>query len=429
MFGKVVSINPHVFVDATASLQPRMEVSRGLNTEPGSAGYTLPNGDYTSSKGDTEGNRRLISSPEGIPILVFPGSARFKFVKARSPAQTDHFLSLNALQSELKPAKPLVGVQGELEYPIFNLGSETGTSLDMGLSPFSIMNDHSTNADVHYWTYLFLRPPLCTVFPLVALLSTILEFVTFPVLLYILAPFVAFLELFLEIWVLSPYRAIIFVADALYPTYVFLGMACITGALLGLVGRYLVRRAVAPPTPPPSEAQDVKRTHTVPQVAMFDVAANSFPPSTSLPRQATCNLPSTPSTAVDRFPSEPSSTRRARSVEKLVTRLISSGFRYMPFELTPIRWVVLRRFRLCEEGKRRLGMTDYEGFSLCADVINAYFAAQYWDPRAGGFEFRILAPRRSFFAFLITGFGNLFALIDCILPVSVDKIIEPVLNN
>ncbi|KAF8143111.1 hypothetical protein K438DRAFT_1784050 [Mycena galopus ATCC 62051] len=287
----------------------------------GSAAYTLSNGDYTSSKGDTERNRRLISSPEGIPILVFPGSARFKFVKACSPAQTDHFLSLNALQSELKP---LVGVQVELEYQIFNLGSETGTSLDDdAVVPDSdagkvliIGHGDFKGPDAVNTLESTVKTPTDSPELARALLSTILELVTFPVLLYILAPFVAFLEPFLEIWVLSPYRAIIFVADALYPTYVFLGTACITGALLDLVGRrYLVRCSVAPPTPPPSEAQDVKRTHTVPQVAMFDVAANSFPPRTSLPCQATCNRPSTASTAVDRFPSEPSSTRRARFVE------------------------------------------------------------------------------------------------------------------
>ncbi|KAF8143114.1 hypothetical protein K438DRAFT_1784053 [Mycena galopus ATCC 62051] len=258
----------------------------------GSATHTLPNGDYTSSKGDTERDRRLIFSPEGIPILVFPGSARFKFVKACwAPAQTDHFLSLNALQSELKPP-----VQGELEYQIFNLGSETGTSLDddavvpdsgagriliIGHGDFkgpdmvntleSTVKTPTDSPELARGTpslkstiaLIFSSALLsCTVSPLIALLSMILELVTFPVLFYILAPFVAFLELFLEIWVFSPYRAIIFVADALYPTNVLLGMACITGALLGLVGRYLVRRAVGPPTPPPSEAQDVKPTHT-----------------------------------------------------------------------------------------------------------------------------------------------------------------------
>ncbi|KAF8131737.1 hypothetical protein K438DRAFT_1885348 [Mycena galopus ATCC 62051] len=77
------------------------------------------------------------------PKFETPGLALLLVTSLCSPAQTDQFLSLNALQSELKP---LVGVQGELEYQIFNLGSETGTSLDVGLSSFSIMNDHSTNA-------------------------------------------------------------------------------------------------------------------------------------------------------------------------------------------------------------------------------------------------------------------------------------------
>ncbi|KAJ7851805.1 hypothetical protein B0H14DRAFT_819030 [Mycena olivaceomarginata] len=39
----------------------------------------------------------------------------------------------------------------------------------------------------------------------------------FPVLLYILAPVIIFVQLFLEITVYSPYRAILWLSDALYP--------------------------------------------------------------------------------------------------------------------------------------------------------------------------------------------------------------------
>ncbi|KAF8142958.1 hypothetical protein K438DRAFT_1518237, partial [Mycena galopus ATCC 62051] len=74
--------------------------------------------------------------------------------------------------------------------------------------------------------FSILAQPLVSLFP-------------FPVavLLYILAPALVILQLFLEITVFSPYRAIVFASDAIYPVYVFLGIACITGALLGWVGR------------------------------------------------------------------------------------------------------------------------------------------------------------------------------------------------
>ncbi|KAF7341526.1 hypothetical protein MVEN_01890100 [Mycena venus] len=74
----------------------------------------------------------------------------------------------------------------------------------------------------------------------------------FPVLLYILAPVIVFIQIFLEIFVYTPSRAIIYLSDAFYPAYVFLGVACITGGLLGLVGRLTVNGVVYIITPPPS---------------------------------------------------------------------------------------------------------------------------------------------------------------------------------
>ncbi|KAJ7113389.1 hypothetical protein C8R44DRAFT_710600 [Mycena epipterygia] len=74
----------------------------------------------------------------------------------------------------------------------------------------------------------------------------------FPLLLYILAPVIVFIHLFLDIAVYTPYRAILYVSDAFYPAYVFLGVACITGALVGLSGRLAVLAILylVPPTTP-----------------------------------------------------------------------------------------------------------------------------------------------------------------------------------
>ncbi|KAJ6487369.1 hypothetical protein C8R47DRAFT_1127196 [Mycena vitilis] len=75
----------------------------------------------------------------------------------------------------------------------------------------------------------------------------------FPVLLYILSPAIVFVQLVLEAFVYSPYRAILYLSDAFYPIYVFLGVACITGALLGLSGRgvvWVLLLLVSPPSSP-----------------------------------------------------------------------------------------------------------------------------------------------------------------------------------
>ncbi|KAJ7664994.1 hypothetical protein B0H17DRAFT_1091077 [Mycena rosella] len=75
----------------------------------------------------------------------------------------------------------------------------------------------------------------------------------FPILLYILAPLIVFVQLLLEIAIYAPTRTIAYVADAVYPAYVFLGVVCITGALIGLSGRLTVLGVlyVLPPPPPP----------------------------------------------------------------------------------------------------------------------------------------------------------------------------------
>ncbi|KAJ7441487.1 hypothetical protein B0H11DRAFT_503388 [Mycena galericulata] len=62
----------------------------------------------------------------------------------------------------------------------------------------------------------------------------------FPVLLYIATPLIVFVQILLEVVVYSPYRAVLFVSNVFYPAYVFVGVACITGAVLGLSGRLAV---------------------------------------------------------------------------------------------------------------------------------------------------------------------------------------------
>ncbi|KAJ6459120.1 hypothetical protein C8R47DRAFT_1162401, partial [Mycena vitilis] len=74
----------------------------------------------------------------------------------------------------------------------------------------------------------------------------------FPVLLYILAPAIVFTQILVEVFAYSPYRAILYLSDAFYPAYVLLGVACITGALLGLGGRLVVWGALQLLSPQPA---------------------------------------------------------------------------------------------------------------------------------------------------------------------------------
>ncbi|KIK01722.1 hypothetical protein K443DRAFT_550095 [Laccaria amethystina LaAM-08-1] len=55
--------------------------------------------------------------------------------------------------------------------------------------------------------------------------------------LYVIAPVTTFLELVVTLFITTPYHAAAYLLEALYPIYVFLGVAVITGGLLGIMGR------------------------------------------------------------------------------------------------------------------------------------------------------------------------------------------------
>jgi len=58
-----------------------------------------------------------------------------------------------------------------------------------------------------------------------------------PILLYILAPFTVFFDIVTTVFVSAPYKTLTYILDAIYPLYVFCGVACIIGCLLGIAGR------------------------------------------------------------------------------------------------------------------------------------------------------------------------------------------------
>jgi hypothetical protein len=71
------------------------------------------------------------------------------------------------------------------------------------------------------------------------LFSFILILSPIPIILYAFAPVLVFLQLAFSVLVLLPYHTVLYLVDVLYPLYVFFGMACTAGALIGLSGRIL----------------------------------------------------------------------------------------------------------------------------------------------------------------------------------------------
>ncbi|KAJ7587360.1 hypothetical protein C8J56DRAFT_786377 [Mycena floridula] len=65
-----------------------------------------------------------------------------------------------------------------------------------------------------------------------------------PVVLYLAAPLIVFIQILLEFTVFLPWSALLTLLDVLYPAYVFVGVACITGGLLGYVARFITGIAV-----------------------------------------------------------------------------------------------------------------------------------------------------------------------------------------
>ncbi|KAF8884366.1 hypothetical protein BD779DRAFT_1674180 [Infundibulicybe gibba] len=59
------------------------------------------------------------------------------------------------------------------------------------------------------------------------------------IILYIASPAIVFLDISYTLFLSTPARIAVYLFDAFYPLYVFCGVACITGSLLGLAGKLL----------------------------------------------------------------------------------------------------------------------------------------------------------------------------------------------
>ncbi|KAF8497608.1 hypothetical protein F5888DRAFT_301686 [Russula emetica] len=61
-----------------------------------------------------------------------------------------------------------------------------------------------------------------------------------PIPIYLLSPVIITSKILLDLFVVLPYRALLYISQALYPIYAFVGVACLSGAIVGFGGRQLV---------------------------------------------------------------------------------------------------------------------------------------------------------------------------------------------
>lgn len=73
----------------------------------------------------------------------------------------------------------------------------------------------------------------------IALLLTPLTLVL-PIFTYTFAPFVYTAQMLTDMLVVTPYQVAVYILQALYPLYVFVGVACISGLVIGFGARQVV---------------------------------------------------------------------------------------------------------------------------------------------------------------------------------------------
>ncbi|ETW77443.1 hypothetical protein HETIRDRAFT_327084 [Heterobasidion irregulare TC 32-1] len=61
-----------------------------------------------------------------------------------------------------------------------------------------------------------------------------------PVVIYIVSPITLFLQLVLDGLIIVPFNLSVYILQAIYPLYVFVGVACVSGAVIGFGARHVV---------------------------------------------------------------------------------------------------------------------------------------------------------------------------------------------
>lgn len=80
-----------------------------------------------------------------------------------------------------------------------------------------------------------------------------------PIILYIIAPFTVFLGYLASAFVFVPYATVVYLLEALHPLYVFCGVACLTGALLGAIGRLVAAGLIISVSPDREKTAKAKK--------------------------------------------------------------------------------------------------------------------------------------------------------------------------
>jgi len=83
----------------------------------------------------------------------------------------------------------------------------------------------------------YLKSAVVFLFSSVSYSTSLLANPPLKIILYILSPFIVFGQIVLGVLFVNPYHAIVDFFLAVQPFYVFCGVACISGAVIGLCGR------------------------------------------------------------------------------------------------------------------------------------------------------------------------------------------------
>lgn len=71
----------------------------------------------------------------------------------------------------------------------------------------------------------------------ISLMRPLLRLSPLPIILYLIAPLVVFIDIVVTLFIRTPYRTVTYLLEDLFPIYVLCGVACITGVVVGLAAR------------------------------------------------------------------------------------------------------------------------------------------------------------------------------------------------
>ena len=123
------------------------------------------------------------------------------------------------------------------------MGSATATDPD--LAPISVIIQHvpivlsyTARTVISFWSFASWVIRSALSYPTLLLLPPVGFILS--IIFYLFAPFIVFFQVLLDVLVFTPYNLVLYFLDAVFPLYVFCGVASITGILIGLLAKRLV---------------------------------------------------------------------------------------------------------------------------------------------------------------------------------------------